>query len=218
MDKIGILQNKPREQREQQPKIEENLRTVLREISQQIKISSQKLQTLPDLHTDDKLDDAFLKLKTLSNSVNDLSRKIDAANLLANKVDVSAGRSEQTILVPVSIGNAWIQMEFRINKDDKNKNNKNKKQAEQVELNVELDKGNSVSAKANLTLEKQLQVSINFTNDKMLEWFKQHYKEFCEALESIGTKSLRVIFNRENSEEERREKNEIIKSNFDITG
>jgi len=218
MEKIGILQNKSREPREQQPKVEENLRNILKEISQQIKISSQKLQNLPDLQTADKFDDAFSKLKNLSNSVNELSRKIDAANLLANKVDISVGRSEQTVIVPVQIGNAWLQMEFRINKDDKNKNNKGKKQAEQVELNVELDKGNSVSAKANLTLEKQLQVSINFTNDKMLEWFKQNYKEFCEALESIGTKSVRVIFNREKCEEERREKNEIIKSNFDITG
>ena len=223
MAKIGILQGTIREEQlrgeRQQPQIEENLRNILREISSQIKESAQKLQNLPNLQTDEKLSEAFSRLRLLSNSVNELSQKIDSANLLANKVDITAGRSEQTVLIPVQIGNAWIQMELRVNSDEKKgQEKKGKKQAEEVELTVELEKGNTVFAKANLTLEKQLQVAINFTNEKMLEYFKQNYKEFYKALESIGAKSVRVNFNKNANPEEQRERSAGLKSNLDITG
>jgi hypothetical protein len=216
MTKIGVFQSKTEEGKES--KNEESLRTVLREISQHLKSSSEKLQNLPNLQSNEKLNETFSKLRNLSDSVNNLSQKIDGTSLLANRIDILTPRSEQTLLVPIQIGNAWIQMEFRVNKDSKNKSHKGKKQAEEVELNVELDKESRVSAKANLTLEKQLQVAINFTNDKMLEWFKLNYKEFCESLESIGTKSVRVIFNRQRSEEERSDRLETLKSNFEVVG
>ncbi|MCL2844208.1 MAG: hypothetical protein FWE23_01970 [Chitinivibrionia bacterium] len=222
MAKIGILQGAIKQEellrREKQPQMEENLRNVLREISSQIKEAAQKLQNLPNLQADEKLSEAFSRLRLLSNSVNELSQKIDSANLLANKVDITTGRSEQTVLIPVQIGNAWIQMELRINKDEKDgQEKKGKKQANEVELTVELEKGNTVSAKANLTLEKQLQVAINFTNEKMLEYFKLNYNEFYKALESIGTKSVRVSFNKK-IEEEQKVQSAGIKSNIDITG
>jgi hypothetical protein len=175
------------------------------------------MQNLPNLENDEKLTRAFSNLKDLSNSVNDAARKIDGANLLANRGEVAAGRSEQTILIPVQVGNSWIQMELRVNKDGKGKSGKHKKEASQVEVSVELDNQNSVSAKANLTLEKQLQVAINFSNEKMLEWFKKNYGEFCRSLESAGTKSVQVVFNRD-KKEEARESADIRKSNFELVG
>ena len=198
-------------------KIDENLRGVLREMSEHIKTTSIKLQNLPNSTTDEKLTSVFSRLRDLANSVNDAARRIDGSTLLANRGELAAGRSEQTVLIPVQIGNAWIQMELRVNKDGKGKGGKYKKEASQVEVSVELEKGNSVSAKANLTLEKQLQVSINFTNEKMLEWFKINFNEFCESLKSAGTKSVQVVFNREKNSE-KREIVEIRKSNFELVG
>jgi hypothetical protein len=213
--RIGILQNKSIENPQ---KIDESLRGVLREISEHIKTASVKLQNLPNLETDEKLSRAFSNLKDLANSMNDAARKMDGSTILASRGEIAAGRNEQTILIPVQIGNAWIQMEVRVNKDGKQKNNKHKKEASQVEVSVELDKGNSVSAKANLTLEKQLQVSINFTNEKMLEWFKMNYKEFCQSLESAGTKSVQVVFNRDKREVKRELAADFQKSNFELVG
>ena len=211
ISKTGILYNKTQ-------KNEETLKNVLKEIMQQIKTVSQKLQNIPNLEGNEKLNAAFNKLKNLTNLVNSALRKIDGANLLANKA-TAFGRIEQTIMIPVQIAGSWIQIELNVinNKDEKNKHSKSKKQAEQVEINIELEKGNSVSAKANLTLEKQLQVSINFTNDKMLEWFKKNYEEFCESLRSIGTKSISVIFNKEKTQTAK-EQREILISRFDIKG
>jgi hypothetical protein len=209
ISKIGILQNKSE-------KLEENLKGVLKEIIQHIKIVSQKLQNIPNFETNEKSTEIFGKLKDLSNSVNDALRKIDGSNLLANKV-ISSGRTEQTIIVPIQIADAWIQIELHVNKEGKNKHSKSKKNEQQVELNIELEKGNSVSAKTNLTIEKQLQVSINFTNDKMLEWFKKNYEEFCESLRSIGTESISVIFNKEKTKEAK-EQREILINRFDVKG
>jgi len=212
--KLGILSDKADQQ-----KVGETLKSVLKEIVEHIKTASQRIQNMPNFEVDEKLNSEFAKLKNLANSVNDVLRKIDGAGLLANKTDVFAGRSEQTIIVPVQIENSWIQMELRVNKDAKNKHSKNKKQAQQVEVSVELDRDSSVLAKANLTLEKQLQVSINFTNEKMLEWFKDNYKGFYESLENVGAKSVSVAFNREKAQEiDGGGHIDVLKGSFDVKG
>lgn len=131
-------------------------------------------------------------LNLLNDKIENVINKIEAIQILANKVPSVNGES-QLITIPVNINNEWAEIKLQFKKEKSNKN-KAGSESTSILLNIELSVIGEVSADMKFFKNRDLSINMMLSNRPTYDWFIENKPNIIKSLMGYNFKSVKVDF------------------------
>lgn len=131
-------------------------------------------------------------LNLLNDKIENVINKIEAIQILANKVPSVNGES-QLITIPVNINNEWAEIKLQFKKEKSNKN-KAGSESTSILLNIELSVIGEVSADMKFFKNRDLSINMMLSNRPTYDWFIENKSNIIKSLMGYNFKSVKVDF------------------------